>query len=635
MEDRSKYEKLTGSLDDLSSNGSSDNESTNYKLERPTTTITTSASNKRRNIKNIPEKIHSVCSKVDIPLVKTLMPGDHRSTNSKAVITASSHKQQVGYESDDSIGSASDLRANEDAPETEERDNGKADEISETISESIRTCGSSAYHAECESMATREDDCMSRIVRLKKSLPPSIPQQEEDMLFVGHQYGEKPLLLDDELDSDCELKLDNSTWSIEKKINPKDIWIEPKSFEDSDDVFAQAPFHKSSMVQRRKKSHPTAMRVSPLKEESGRNTSENIFEETPQASRNQSPLLILSPPTQPDMENEQLLLDTEVTNNINTIDTTSVHHFPTLNNLNPFAETATAFPAGTPIQSISTYGIVTVNSNIINIELPNSSTSQDLFKTNEFDAFVFDHTPTEPLNFPTPTETNYFAFDTPYCDTNLDNKQAIYENVTLPDVFSNHNTDFAFIRKSQEFLPRDNEVRTDSGNLDVYKMASLGSSVSLNLNNVDLKTTVKDKDELPSPFDDTMNLFQVAGDTESASYYKQHRYHEDKKDKKGKSKYQLMETDTSDAQMDEMPLKSSLKIGKSNIGYKKASSKNKKTNSKLPKAQVGFSNMSFEDFPSDDAEHVGNMPTPFEVVRKSYEEEKKYGSLKRRSNPFS
>jgi hypothetical protein len=52
-------------------------------------------------------------------------------------------------------------------------------------------------------------------------------------------------------------------------------------------------------------------------------------------------------------------------------------------------------------------------------------------------------------------------------------------------------------------------------------------------------------------------------------------------------------------------------------------------------AAAAFSNMSFEDFPSDEENEASTEPVvaPFEVIRD--EGEKKCGSLKRRSNPFS
>ncbi|XP_044268991.1 serine/threonine-protein kinase sel-5 isoform X2 [Tribolium madens] len=196
LEDRSKYEKLTQS-NYISSESSSDEN--NDKLKK----------NKR---KTIPEKLQSV--------YKTL---------EKKAAPKNKKNDSVDMESDDSIGSASDLRIDEDTEMV------KGDAISETVSESIKTCGSSAYHAECESMATHEDDSTNRMIRAKiKEEAKKSEMQDEDMLLIGHQYGDKPLLLDDELDSDCEVKL---TWS-----QKPDLWIPPSSSYD-DDVFALAPFN--------------------------------------------------------------------------------------------------------------------------------------------------------------------------------------------------------------------------------------------------------------------------------------------------------------------------------------------------------------------------------------------------------
>ncbi|CAB0005622.1 unnamed protein product [Nesidiocoris tenuis] len=120
------------------------------------------------------------------------------------------HARRENSHSDDSIGSATDLQTR-DAEDTTAR----LDET-ETINESILTCGSSAYHAETESMATKEDVPTAR----------HAPIIEEQDCFVGHSYGEKPLLADDELDIS-----DSPTQEVE-------------------DVFSMAPFTK---VEKRRK----------------------------------------------------------------------------------------------------------------------------------------------------------------------------------------------------------------------------------------------------------------------------------------------------------------------------------------------------------------------------------------------
>lgn len=203
-----------------------------------------------------------------------------------------------------STGSASDLRAmNEDEPQGEEEDKhnhniGLLND--ETISESIITCSSSVYHAECESLATHDDDerhchkAPASKCDAVASCQLNIAKDDDihdghDFLFVGHQYGEKPLLADDELDTDDDTgakipsPVQNSYWrhsadeegskgmSWEKNCTGKDIVI---------DVFALAPFQKptggscrrsSSRGSNRKvsgsyqtQSQPTSQTVSPM-----------------------------------------------------------------------------------------------------------------------------------------------------------------------------------------------------------------------------------------------------------------------------------------------------------------------------------------------------------------------------------
>lgn len=123
LEDRSKYEKLAFNADETSSD--SDKEKSQLKKEMR-------AKKKRRRVPGLSKK-------------------------SKKDATSKNENNSAGeYESEDSIGSASDLKAMNDDETTQRSE--KREKLDETISESVMTCGSSAYHAECESVATHEED---------------------------------------------------------------------------------------------------------------------------------------------------------------------------------------------------------------------------------------------------------------------------------------------------------------------------------------------------------------------------------------------------------------------------------------------------------------------------------------------
>jgi hypothetical protein len=134
-------------------------------------------------------------------------------------------------ESDDSIGSASDLRARQDHEDQDE----KEDSETMTVNDSVMTCGSSAYHAECESMATRDELPSSRRYPGMTKVPEA---KELDSLFVGHAYADKPLLADDELDKGDTVSpapLIDMDDEVRKEDN--------RTHEgDANDVFSMAPF---------------------------------------------------------------------------------------------------------------------------------------------------------------------------------------------------------------------------------------------------------------------------------------------------------------------------------------------------------------------------------------------------------
>lgn len=298
FEDRSKYEKLA-----MGNDISSDESEPPLEDDSETRIV-----KKRRRCKNIPEKLQMVYNKVDpkapYKIGKNFVLDKAHKKGAKKETKASEK-----YESDDSIGSCSDLRA-----DPEVQNDKMEDEKSETISESIKTCGSSAYHAECESMATHESVEINRAMKKRHKRIEEETEEVDENIFVGHQYGEKPLLLDDELDSE-----------------PNDLKVEsPVSIlKEKDDVFAMAPFP----IQLNNKRSRKTRSVTPTSK-----TTEQL------APPNESPILSISP------TGTGVLVDLEeprVTKISNLIDfdnspINSKHNNPFANstypNLKPFAD---------------------------------------------------------------------------------------------------------------------------------------------------------------------------------------------------------------------------------------------------------------------------------------------------------
>lgn len=556
LEDRSKYEKLT----QCAYVSSEDSIHEDKEPAKPNDKI-----KKKRKIKHIPEKLQSVYKNVELPIVKSLKDknakmqikdGDKRSRKKQK----SEQTDAVDINSDDSIGSASDLRVDEEADNT-----CKADTISETISESIRTCGSSAYHAECESMATHEDDTSSRIIRNKlKEEAKSKTIQTEDMLFVGHQYGEKPLLLDDELDSDCEIKFDNYKWSIEKKNKNVNLWGEKETLsEEASDVFALAPFNNIKIKSKTEDNSPVCA-----------NRSENYKNETPLISRESSPAFSSTPFKAAEVEH--YAINNDIPNKSN-------DSFSNQNTyLNPFLNNDFTIQTAQTSSMYSTMNPITSNIPVI---------SNDDY---------YNNLPTFDTSFNIQQE-DYF----------VENKESIiYENVEL--TFGKFESDFSKNESlynaagsetdSKSFFTSDFQLPATSG-VTFQKTNSLGSIKDFINKDNNVEDLYSKEDMLDVPM---------------------HKHKKDRK-KDNKSKYFLIDDRISDENVTVQ------KSGKPKGYVQKKATKPKKLNRRV-KSQVGFSNMSFEDFPSDE-EVNQNTVRPFEVLRNT--DPKKYGSLKRKGNPFS
>lgn len=526
LEDRSKYEKLIQGVYDVTSDSNSEEEVENYKSQDKT--------KKKRKI-NIPEKLHSVYKTVEIPIKN--FRSERIKVEEKVTETDKQKFEKKGdsvdVDSEDSIGSASDLRIDEDVAETAPV---KEDAVSETISESIKTCGSSAYHAECESMATHEEDCTSRIIRSKqREEAKKAAIQSEDMLFVGHQYGEQPLLMDDELDSDCEIKF-NPKWTPDKaKKKQADIWIAPSSSFEDRDVFAMAPFGKTKLKSRQ--------------------TEENIEGEKEDN--------LLSAPAPQAFEKESF-----ADFSTNQLDVVNNEVKPTSNiSLNPFL--SSNFSADNEAPVTANFNTTNINSNFGNADVVSQS-------INFFDEARFETDFVNIRHYPSVTSSK---------------EEIVYENVNI----SEKEQYFIDLESPQQFHMPQQET-----------------------NNFSMKSS-------------TSGTFhgELFG-SESQEIYQKGRK-EKKKDKDLKSKYQLFDESVSDESSSFMA--KPVKISRNINSYKKGSSKSKKSSLKI-KMDGGFSNMSFEDFPSDEREIIESSIMPFEVLRTPEQEEKKFGS-KRIGNPFS
>lgn len=693
-EDRSKYEKLAFNADEVSSD--SDNNKGVAAKERVKKA-------KRRRVKNVLSRRRRVAHNVD-------------------------NANTVEYESDDSIGSASDLRAmnDEEGNQDDEENDGDGRErtIDETVSESVRTCGSSAYHAECESVATHEDD-----YRMKRPKRHYREQQQQQQLptidadpIVGHQYGEKPLLLDDELDPESKPEQSHGDPFVRHQYGSKPLLFNGDSSSDDnerskslnngiwkleDDVFAMAPFPRSSSSRkssdsrgsesknvdlasdRNSPSHNSSL-VTPISSSppvtaptevlvdvdsagkvltpkstlscvqypksigvtavTGVTGNKAVYEESPVCFHQQpnvqtSPSVKSSPhrvgiAEEEGEEDENAEKDlfgsspfspsgfTNPFNNVQpgyaTIDPAPTQpavsailsspgstylidyaNVPPQRPHNPtdayYVSASAAHP--TTVASASKFGMVTVNQSEPPVPI-GADTSKDLFGSIPFEEFASlkiteQQRPTS-LALSQSHSTNY-----------------VVDTVTLTTGGSGGSGSVQSPNTVVHLTPTPPHSAPQQV---TYTIQPTAHTARITVHAVNSVSKVDIASDMISPMSPEPLVGPADDDTPK---------HKRDKSKSDKSKYHLISENHGDI-INVLPSKVSHKT--KSAGHHKKTPKGKKSTA----ATAGFSNMSFEDFPSDENEEkqvVRTKVAPFEVIRE--QSEKRFGSLKRRSNPFT
>ncbi|KAL0127978.1 hypothetical protein PUN28_003317 [Cardiocondyla obscurior] len=679
-EDRSKYEKLAFNADEVSSD--SDKETKEAK-ERAKKT-------KRRRVKNVLNRRRRVAAQQD--------PADNAAN--------------VDYESDDSIGSASDLRAmndeegndgevNDDEDEEDGETHGKHDE---TISESVRTCGSSAYHAECESVATHEDD-----YRMKRPRKHHYRQQEQQLPtidadpIVGHQYGEKPLLLDDELDPEAKPEQSHGDPFVRHQYGSKPLLFNngDSSSDDNDkskslnngiwkvedDVFALAPFPRSSSSRKSSDSRESEPKNVDLVN-SVRNSPPNSNLVTPISSSPIPAEVFVDVTESKPQPAKATVLSCKYPKNI-----------VIANSSKTIYEEPAAFHQPNVVQTSSP-----IKSSLhVSIAEEEANFEKDLFGSSPFSPSGF----TNPFNNakanfssiePTPTQTmsilspagpssyidyancvlvpdNYYASHsgTIACTSKYGmvtvNSEPVVSAEPSKDLFGSIPfEEFASLKlNEQQHQQRPTSLSLSHSQSQSQSLTLTQSQSPSYMDNVTLTTTLPVSGVIQSPKNSVVHLTSTpSSQPQSQSAYAiQTTTHTaritvhavnsvskvdvtsdmispmspeplvvadddtPKHNKKDKSKYHLINENRGDA-VDVLPTYK--------VSHKAKSVSHKKTpkGKKNTAATAGFSNMSFEDFPSDENEErqAGRAKVaPFEVIRET--SEKRFGSLKRRSNPFT
>lgn len=739
QEDRTKYEKL-GSNDVTSDDSDSEffqNETGGSGGSSGAAAAAIGALSAKKTIfkqivaNNIQDKIHAVYSKVDKtqvkvqPIVRKLKSkatggggtsvgsgvsnankkertlGGKKTDNRKQSAPHTKPNQDDGERSDnDSIGSASDLRTEDDVFDVE---SGAAGEgpyrpmklqpkkmFDDTISESVKTCGSSAYHAECESVTTNEDNVSRVVVRVRMRKKDRMNDStntiiDENQLSPSsadllHQYGDKPLLLDDELDYDSG---EDNTESKEEEQSPEEL-----------DVFAMAPFKMPQNIV--KKIRTTKKRTAKVKCDS--ETSAMESKETADCLAFNQELsndaIWTSTPKKP-IATEAANVFSTYLQPVETLQTEPTYHSvvvtPTLPAVpvNQFEEPVfNPFPANIhhvpgPAQSSSDYGLVTVsnsgNSSMTRVAATTQRADRDLFGSEPFQVIptnAIDEKPAPNLTvINIETNNNKIVHPLSY---HQQSPQTTVSVVTVnQSIVINKFAEPLQLQSANSITSIATATTANRKYVNFSHIDPHPAAASIYKNNTDHILPIADNEFVSTP-----NAFSDEEEEVLATVASGKSSKKEKKEKKDKStsKFYLKEKssgrnrgngatgkddDTASMSGVRLPSLLSAKV-KSTASYKKVSSGKKQSGSakgaaedddddhqyfqsntlKTNNTKIGFSNLSFEDFPSDQELDILNpvdganrtKTTPFEVIRNEkmlLEAEKKFGSLKRRTNLFS
>lgn len=644
-EDRTKYEKLKSKKGQFASDDS-DTELIRSVAGNTDASVAWSTS-KRLKFKqmNIPEKLHAqIPAIISKKFHKTKLKRDDQEVPSR---TGPEGERVDEDDNDvDSIGSASDLRADDEGGVEGDNVGRNANanlltnsrqrtNVNDTdgISESIRTCGSSAYNAECESVTTNEDSVSrlngTRKMRLKKrnelnalaeanrhTEDDDEEEEEDGAEDIGVHHADKPLLLDDELDYGLDTEDQRNLQTTSDEMQQEEAAV---AIDDDFDVFGKAPFKMPDIPKRIHVKQRVASRSS-----IGSNISENAPKmrlETPQTEMDfafrESSCIATSTPMKSNVAGATSEIGQEAAN-----------QHPSLN---PFLLQGGTSPAVVvAVTSIASPPAVKSKESPADNQRMIGGPSTEGNRQDLFGSEPFRNIPWIPTVAPPPTTTTTAPA--------LVNPPASVPIKRL-DIRPSVATLYSSGASSSSILPiADHEFVNFAANEPI------------------LSTGIGEHDEVAVDLvDDDTEEFVEGGELDGGGKGDSKKKAKSKKFKINGGSLVTTKLKISKKSTQQHPTMTpradSLQAGK----QAKEETASFNYHSLKRDVKAGFNNMSFEDFPSDDQDRfeqsVGkkfskagttklNKIVPFEVLRSdkvssSEKTEKKFVSLKRRSNPFS